>query len=62
MDDQGKVPAHAELALMEEVKMPELDCCELSTWSVTPPLAATCPVLALLLEPETLELSAPELL
>lgn len=62
MDDQGREPAHAELALMEEVKMPELDCWELSTWSVVPPLAATWPVLALLLEAEMLELSAPELL
>jgi hypothetical protein len=62
MCDQGSVPVQAELELMEEVKMPELDCCELRTWSVVPPLAATWPVLALLLEPETLELSAPELL
>ena len=42
--------------------MPELDCWELSTWSVVPPLATTSPVLALLLEAEMLELSAPELL
>ena len=26
MCDQGRGPAQAELALMEEVKMPELDC------------------------------------
>ena len=41
MCDQGSVPVQAELELMEEVKMPELDCCELRTWSVVPPLAAT---------------------
>jgi hypothetical protein len=41
MCDQGSVPAQAELELMEEVKTPELDCCELRTWSVMPPLAAT---------------------
>jgi hypothetical protein len=59
--DQGW-PAQAELELMEEVKTPVLDCCELRTWSVTPPLAATWPVLVLLLAPEMLLLSAPELL
>ena len=31
MGDQGSGPAQAELALMDEVKMPELDCCELRT-------------------------------
>ena len=56
------VPAQAELALMEEVNTPELVCCELSTCSLAPPLAATSPVLALLLDAETLEFKAPELL
>ena len=55
-------PTQAELALIEDVKTPELVCCELSTCSVMPPLAATWPVLALLLAPEMLLLSAPELL
>ena len=31
MCDQGIGPAQAELALMDEVKMPEFDCCELRT-------------------------------
>jgi hypothetical protein len=62
MGDQGSCPVQAELALMDEVKTPEFDCWELRICSVVPPLATTWPVLALLLAPEMLELSAPELL
>jgi hypothetical protein len=47
---------------MEAVNMPELDCWEFNTWSVTPPLAATGPVDALVLDADTPEVSAPVLL
>ena len=47
---------------MEAVNMPELDCWELSTWSLMPPLALTAPVVALVFEALTPEDSDPVLL
>ena len=50
------------LELMDEVNMPELDCCELSTCSLVPPLAPMVPVEALVLDADTPELREPVLL